>query len=350
MVVDVVGSEGGQLLRLDDLRRQLAGGSTPVADRPGRGQVGQQVVVAGDAVVEGVADTAHLVEEYAGVGRSQGGLACGGAGDQRVDVRRDAGRRGRGRRDVLVDVLVGNLDRALGLVRLVAGEHLVDQHAGGVHVRACVGMTVDDELGREVGDRADQHPTGGGVLGVGVDGAGEAEVGDLDAAVVGEQDVLGLDVAMEDAGGVRGGERTEYRLDHGQCLRGRHRRFLADQVAHGEAGDVLHHQEERPVVVTVVEDGDHVVMGEPGGGTRLALEPSYELVVVGEALVHDLDRHRAVQSEVDGLVDGRHPAAGDLGADAVPAVEDATDERVGSAVHGLLHRPGGGRCPTDLSL
>ena len=140
---------------------------------------------------------------------------------------------------------------------------------------------------------------------------------------------------------VRRGERAEHRLDHGERLRRRHRRFLADQVAQGQAGDVLHHQEERAVVVAGVEDGHHVVVGQPGGRTCLALEPAYELVVVGEPLVHHLDRHRAVQPQVDGLVDGGHPAAGDLRAHAVPAVEDAPDERVGSAVHGLLHAPGG---------
>ena len=324
----------------------ICAGSSPVggmteADRCGRGQVLHQVGVAGDAVVEGVADAAYLVEQYAGVGRSQRGVACGGAGDQCVDVRRDPGRRGRGWRDVLVDVLVGHLDRALGLVRLVAGEHLVDQHPGGVHVGARVCVAVHHELGGEVGDGADQHATGGCVLGVGVDRAGQAEVGDLDPAVVGQQHVLGLDVAVQDAGGVRRGERAEHGLDHGERLRRRHRRFLADQVAQGQAGDVLHHQEERSVVVAGVEDGHHVLVGQPCCRTCLALEPAYELVVVGEPLVHHLDRHRAVQPQVDGLVDGGHPAAGDLRAHAVPAVEDAPDERVGSAVHGLLHAPGG---------
>ena len=161
-------------------------------------------------------------------------------------------------------------------------------------------------------------------------GAGQAEVGDLDPAVVGEQDVLGLHVAVQDAGVVGGREGGEHRLDHRQRLGRRHRRFLADQVAHGQAGDVLHHQEERAVVVAGVEDGDHVVVREPGGGAGLALEAADELLVVGQPLVHDLDGHRAVEPEVGGLVDGGHPAAGDPGAHAVAAVEDAPDERVGS--------------------
>ena len=316
-------------------------GVRPTADRGGRGQVLHQVGVVDDAVVEGVADPAHLVEQDAGVGRSQ--RRCRGRWRGRPARRRTAGCRASRPtgRDVLVDVLVGDLDRAVGLVRLVAGEHLVDEHAGRVDVGARVGLAVDHELGGEVGDRADQHAAGGGVLGLGVDRAGQAEVGDLDPAVVGQQHVLGLDVAVQDPGVVGGRERAEHRLDHRQRLGRRHRGFLADQVAQGQAGDVLHHQEQRAVVVAGVEDGDHVVVGQPGRRAGLALEAAYELVVVGQALVHHLDRHRAVQAQVGGLVDGGHPAAGDLGAHAVSAVEDAADERVGSAVHDLLQASGG---------
>ena len=71
------------------------------------------------AVGQGLRDPAHLVEQDAGVGRAQAPVAGGGPGDQRVDVRRDAaGPSSRGRRHVLVDVLVGHLDRRLALVRL----------------------------------------------------------------------------------------------------------------------------------------------------------------------------------------------------------------------------------------
>ncbi len=336
LVVDVAVPRGGgdDVLGVDDLRGELAGRGAHAADGGGGRQVVEQVLVVDHAVVQRVPDATDLVEEHARVGRAVRRVAGGGAGDQRVDVRRDAGGAGRGGRDVLVDVLVGDLDRAVRLVRLVAGEHLVDEYAGGVHVGPGVGLAVDHQLGGEVGDRPDQDPPGRGVLRLGVDRARQAEVGDLDPAVVGEQDVLRLHVTVQDAGVVGGREGGEHRLDHRQGPGGRHRRFLADQVAHRQAGDVLHHQEERPVVVTGVEDGDHVVVGEPGGGAGLALEAAYELLVVGQPFVHHLDRDRAVEPEVGGLVDGGHPAAGDPGADEVATVEDATDERVGTPVHG----------------
>ena len=248
--------------------------------------------------------------------------------------------RGR-RRDVLVDVAVGDLDRALALVRLVAGEQLVEDDAGGVDVGAGVGAAVDDELGGEVGDGADQHAAGRGVLGVGADGLGEAEVGDLDPAAVGlvaDQHVLRLHVAVDQAGAVGGGEGGDDRLEQRQRPGGRHRRLLADHVAQGVAGDVLHGQEDDAVVVALVVDADDVRVVELGGGPRLAHEALGEVVVVTQTGVHHLDRDRAVEPDVGGLVDTGHATARDAGADAISPVEESTDERVG-----LPARPRRGR-------
>ncbi len=131
------------------------------------------------------------------------------------------------------------------------------------------------------------------------------------------------------------------------ALAGCHRRVLADQVAQGVPGDVLHRQEQGAVVVALVEDADHVRVREPGCGPGLADEPGGEVVVVAEPGVHDLDRADPVQAQVDGLVDGGHPAAGDARTDAVAAVEHAPDQRVrDSPVHDGSPpdgRPGGGK-------
>ena len=120
-----------------------------------------------------------------------------------------------------MDVAVGDLDRRLAVVGLGAGEHLEQQDAGGVDVGARVGDAALDLLGGQVGDGAHQHTGGRGVAGGAGHGPGEAEVGDLDAPVVGEQDVLGLDVAVDDAGVVGGAERGEHRLHDLQASGGR---------------------------------------------------------------------------------------------------------------------------------
>ena len=302
--------------------------------RTGRGEVRGELRVVGEVLVERGPHPADLVQQHPRVGGPQLPVPGGGAGDERVDVRREPADHQRGRRDVLVHVLVGDLDRRLALVRLAAGQHLVEHDAGGVHVRAGVGAAVHDELGGEVGDGADQHAAGRGVLGLGADRPGQPEVGDLDPAVVGEQDVLGLHVAVDHPGLVRGGQRGQHRVEHGERLGRRHRGFLADQVAQGVAGDVLHGQEQRAVVVALVEDGHHVGVGEPGRGVRLADEAGRELVVVPEPGVHHLERADPVQAQVGRLVDGRHAAAGDPWADAVATIEHAPDHRVrDSPVH-----------------
>ena len=68
---------------------------------------------------------------------------------------------------------------------------------------AVLGALGCDELWRAV------HDSGAGELHADVVEDGETEVGEHDAAVVGEQDVAGLDVAVQYAGVMRGGERVE---------------------------------------------------------------------------------------------------------------------------------------------
>ena len=210
-------------------RRRRTGRRSVSSGRPGvldgrttgtgaRRQVGLELRVLAHAAASAWLTRCTWWSSTAGVGRP---LARGrGRWPGRPARRRTAGCRatvaGR-RRHVLVDVLVGDLDRRLALVRLRAGEQLVEHDAGGVHVGAGVGAAVDDQLGGEVGDGADQDAAGRGVLGVGADRLGQAEVGDLDPAVVGDQDVLGLDVAVDQAGAVGGGQRREDRLERARA-------------------------------------------------------------------------------------------------------------------------------------
>ena len=112
--------------------------------------------------------------------------------------------------------------------------------------------------------------------------------------------------------------------------------FGPDQVAHGPAGHILHHQIEQAVVIALVEHRDHVGMGQSCGRPSFALESPSELFVITHARMHDLDRNGAVQAGVAGLIDRRHSAAGNPAADQVAAVEQATDEGVVAPISGCL--------------
>ena len=84
--------------------------------------------------------------------------------------------------------------------RRLAGEQLVEHRAERVEVRARVGAAAERLLGRQVGDRADEHPLdrrARAAIG------GEAEVAEPRRAVVAEPDVGGLEVAVDDPARVR---------------------------------------------------------------------------------------------------------------------------------------------------
>ena len=233
----------------------------------------------------------------------------------------------RGRGHVLVDVPVGHLHRGRRRERHLAGDQLEQQDPGAVHVRPGIGPVVLDLLGRQVGHGPEQQAVGLARVSS-LDGPGEAEVGDLDPAVLGDQDVLRLDVAMDVAGAVRGGQGLQDGIDDGQGLGRRQGAVGAQDVADRVPGHVLHDQVGDSGVVALVVDGHRVGAVQPCRGPCLALESVDEARIRGERRVHDLDGHRAVQPKIRPPVDRGHPAAGEEGLDAVPAVQDPALQRV----------------------
>ena len=103
--------------------------------------------------------------------------------------------------DRLAHVLHRHRDLALAGERDLAGEHLVEDDAQRVQVRLPGDVLAERLLGRDV-VRGAQHAAVGGqpVL---LQRARDAEVGDLGRALVVDEHVLGLDVAVDDVAGVR---------------------------------------------------------------------------------------------------------------------------------------------------
>ena len=106
--------------------------------------------------------------------------------------------------------------------RQFAGEHFVEHHAQRVDVRAVVHVCgLLDLLRRHVVRRAHDLPVAGerGVAAASrPEDLGDAEVGDLHPALLVEQDVLRLDVAVDDAFVVRELERLADLRDDRQRL------------------------------------------------------------------------------------------------------------------------------------
>ena len=156
--------------------------------------------------------------------------------------------------------------------------------------------------------------------------ARQAEVEDLHLAVAGQEEVVGLEVAVHDAAGVRGGE-------PGRDLRGdlerlARRQRAADQaLAQRLAVEQLHRGEGDLAVLAEIEDRQDVRMRERRDRLGLALEARQRVGVGGEMRRQDLDRHLAVELGVAGAEDLAHPALAELGDDLVGA-EPGSDHRV----------------------
>ena len=229
-------------------------------------------------------------------------------------------------------MLVGDAHGRLPGERQPSGEELVRHDAEGVQVRARVGRFAADLLGREVLHRP-LHAAGLRRLPVGVR-ARQAEVGDLHGAAGRHQDVLGLDVAVDDALGMRGLQR-EQRLSNDL---GGLRRLQPDvgvqQLARGAAADELHDHVVDAVDGAPVVDRHDVRMGQRGRRARLAAEPVDEPLVARQGSVQNLDRDLTSQDGVLRAEDLAHPAGGHAFHDVVAAVEG--HERLASGLAGGL--------------
>lgn len=229
------------------------------------------------------------------------------AGDHRIeglgDVRAPLTGRGYGVHHVGGDQHAG----AVGPVGRRPGQAL-EQHARQrVDVGAVGDLGVGKPFGRHVFPGADRGAQLGEFLVGG--GAGDAEVDEVGEVVGGDQDVLRFDVAVHDAGGVRGIERGGDLGDDGdRAWRGQRPEAFQHAVQVG-ALDQAHLQKDLAVDFAVVVHGHHMGFLQTSGGAGLAFHPLAEDGVSAEAFGEKFDRHGPLFDGVFGLVDLTHPTA-----------------------------------------
>ena len=180
-------------------------------------------------------------------------------------------------------------------------------------------------LGRHVADRA-QDRAGvrvGSVLRQGLDvGPGpflarspelrDSEVENLDQAILGEEQVLGLQVAVHDALLVGGGE-APCDLDGELHRLARAQRAAGHAVAEGLALQQLRDDIGRAVVLPEIVDGDDVGVVEDAYGFGLVLEAADPVFVDRDLGVEDLEGHVAGEPLVFGAVDLAHASPAEDG-------------------------------------
>ena len=202
---------------------------------------------------------------------------------------------------------------------------LEEHHAEREHVAGTRDGLAAGLLGRHVAWRAENraHLRGRGVgqprRGRLRDEARQTEVEELHVTIGTHHDVLGLDVAMDDAGGVRDRKRPRELRAHARDRVGSD--GTADERRERMAFHQLHGQEAPAVHVTDLVDGDDIRVVERRSGARLLLETTNRFSVAGERGPKQLQGNLAVKPRVVRLVHLAHPAPADerddvIGADA----------------------------------
>ncbi len=258
-----------------------------------------------------------------GVGIALGGIGTTGALDDRPEPAQrgrcdERGVRARGQR---ADGGVGD--------RRHRARHRLHQHdREGVEVGAAVERCARGLFRRGIAGRPHHRAGWFGPTRLG-EGARETEVGHPHDPVLVEEQVRGLDVAVDDAARVRVLECARDLAPDVGGLRRAQPGVGIEETAQAPTGEQLEHHE-RDVVLAPVVHRHHVGVVERRRHLGLGAEPAEEAGVLRQREVEDLDPDPPLQAHVVGHVDATTRACTDRSEQAVPAGEHTAGE-VGDA-------------------
>lgn len=212
------------------------------------------------------------------------------------------------------------LDEGLGVglraLQEVQGDETHSEEIGGeVRIRA------QHLLGSEV-TRRSHHVVGLGEAGL-AQTHGDAEVGQAQAGAGRarglQEHIGGLDVAVDDALGVHGGEAGQELIEQAADIGRRERTVVVDEVDQGASGHQIHGEQDLVVVGGPAGGGEHMRVVDPYG---LLTDEAQQSVRV--TLLQDLGGHIAAAAVVPGAPDRADSPAPDRVDQFVPAGEDLT--------------------------
>jgi hypothetical protein len=162
----------------------------------------------------------------------------------------------------------------------------------------------------------------------------DAEVQNLHAAIASEEQVLGLQIAMDDATVVR--RREALRDLHGVVgrLALRHR-AVPETLAQRLAFEQFRHDVQHGALAPDVVHDKEIRVVERAGGPGFRLEAADAIGITGSGCRQNLDRHIAAKPRVAGPVHLAHASGADQGRDFVGAQPCSRCERVPHAASSL---------------
>ena len=209
-------------------------------------------------------------------------------------------------------------------------EALVEHAPERVNVAATVDGFAPHLFGTEVRWRADHLAGLGqpGVFGL-AHRAGNAEVRH-DGVALAEQDVLGLDVAVDDPGPVGIVQRVGHLAHDPECQIHRQGALPVEPIAERFAVDERHHVEQDAGGRAGIMQRQDMRMLQVGGGLDLAQE-TFRADRGGDLLAQHLDGDLAIVLQIVGQVDGGHATRAELALDAVAVAQGGREaqHRVG---------------------
>lgn len=228
--------------------------------------------------------------------------------------------------------------------RKVASHEHEEDDAAGPYVRlGAVVAAAREHLGRDVGGRAAEgveEAVGVELVGDG----GEAEVGDLEVAVLVDEEVLGLEVAVEHAARVAepdGGDELLEVAPRGVLLEPP----LGDAAEQLPAADELHHEVDLGLGGHHLEQPHDVGVADAAEDGDLPLDVRDEAVPHRLLLVEHLDRDRLPGIRAPRLVHLGEGAVAEEAAELVPPEQEPAPPRLASEGGG---GGGGGQRPPVL--
>ena len=148
-----------------------------------------------------------------------------------------------------------------------------------------------------------------------------------------EEDVVGLEIAMNDLGVVRRAQRRGDLEDDLHAETGREGTARLDRAGERLADELLH-DEVRHVAVesSEVGDGDDVRMPHHRRRPRLPQEARGEIGIAREIAPQHLEREEAIERPVAHAVHRAHAPFAEDARDLVAVVDDSPDQRVGGGL------------------